>query len=181
MIVNVVITSGYATMRICANDRAAQLTTHTNPIAFSLPPVMNTKSLAWKQHGALYVAIAHGSRLSRPHWQTFTNALAGAPRPTLLWLPGTSGIDALARRRLAEGLGGQSLALLVHAQCPDRGVATALRWLGVRVGTFEPHELESASRFLAVDAGLCWRALAGLGRLPQRASQSELAQVGGRP
>jgi hypothetical protein len=76
----------------------------------------------------------------------------------ILWMDGRVWLASDARNELAAALGTSTVALVADGDL-GRGLATALRWLGVDVHTYSSTEFDQLETDLELPAGIGERLL----------------------
>jgi hypothetical protein len=122
-------------------------------------------------HGATTPADAEWA-----NWLALCRARAGKELRALVESHGSGGPNAKQRRGLGDALRGQdNLAAILTNSVVERGVITAIAWLGVRVRAFTLDQHEQAARHL----GLSREELAlAMGELPRLRQECGLRLAG---
>ena len=115
--------------------------------------------LTWA--GTLESTVAHlGASRPTVAWRLLLDRIRRSQRPLVLWLGQEANLDADARAELAAALQ-EGVRVSVIAE-ENRGLATALRWLGVDAEHFSPRQLSQVAAFLAITPSRLHDALHGL-------------------
>lgn len=123
-------------------SQASQL--HAQPI--------ERQGLVWVQAEGINVAKISGGMPSQREWREFLSHLRPSVRPLVLWIRGRIWIGSAGRSELAHAIGTSQVALVVGDDI-GRGLATALRWLGVDVNAYSTADLERLDAKLDLDRG----------------------------
>jgi hypothetical protein len=117
------------------------------------------RGLIWTQIGGLTVAKISGGVPDPRDWRAFLDHLRPSVRPVILWIRGRVWIGEAGRTELAHAIGSSSLSLVVDDDL-GRGLATALRWLGVEVNSYSYSEIDQLETNLELPDGIGDRLLA---------------------
>jgi hypothetical protein len=109
--------------------------------------------LVWTQIGGLTVAKISGGVPDPRDWRAFLDHLRPSVRPVILWIRGRVWIGSTGRAELAHAIGTSSLSLVVDDDL-GRGLATALRWLGVEVSSYSYSEIDQLETALELPDGI---------------------------
>ncbi|KIG12212.1 hypothetical protein DB30_01816 [Enhygromyxa salina] len=85
-------------------------------------------------------------------WRQFLDHLRPSVRPLVLWIRGRVWIGSAGRSELASAIGSSRVGLVVSDDI-GRGLATALRWLGVDVDAYGIADLYRLEAKLNLDPG----------------------------
>jgi hypothetical protein len=111
------------------------------------------QGLVWTQLGGLTVAKISGGVPDPREWRAFLDHLRPSVRPVILWIRGRVWIGSTGRTELAQAIGSSSLSLVVDDDL-GRGLATALRWLGVEVNSYSYSEIDQLETALELPDGI---------------------------
>jgi hypothetical protein len=117
------------------------------------PRTSERPGLIWTQIGGLTVAKISGGVPDAPTWRAFLDHLRPSVRPVILWIRGRVWIGSTGRTDLAQAIGTSALSLV----CDDdlgRGLATALKWLGVNVTSYSHTEIDQLETDLELPDGI---------------------------
>jgi len=95
-------------------------------------------------------------------WRLMLDRVHRSRRPLVLWLDDEANLGAEARSELAAAVAEGSRVAVIAESEQNRGVATALRWLGAEAQHFSLRQLSQAASWLAVDAHRLHATLHGL-------------------
>jgi hypothetical protein len=123
------------------------------------PSTPERHGLAWTQIGGLTVAKIPGGVPDPRDWRAFLDHLRPSVRPVILWIRGRVWIGSTGRAELAQAIGSSTLSLVVDDDL-GRGLATALRWLGVDVNSYSYSEIDQLETDLELPDGIGDRLLA---------------------
>ncbi len=115
--------------------------------------------LVWTQIGGLTVAKISGGVPDPRDWRAFLDHLRPSVRPVILWIRGRVWIGSTGRAELAQAIGTSTLSLVVDDDL-GRGLATALKWLGVDVNSYSHSEIDQLETDLELPDGIGDRLLA---------------------
>jgi len=122
-----------------------------NP-AGQFQPNARSQGVAWKRASHHTLARIDVTSPDPRSWRSFLDELRPAVRPLILWMRGRVWLGADSRAALAHAIGSSRVALVVEDDI-GRGLATALRWLGVEVSTYSLAELDQLETELEFEHG----------------------------
>jgi hypothetical protein len=122
------------------------------------PQPVERHGLVWTQIGGLTIAKISGGLPDKREWRDFLDHLRPSVRPVLLWIRGRIWIGSEGRTELANAIGSSQVALVVDDDL-GRGLATALRWLGVKTNAYSMSELDQLETELDLPVGISERML----------------------
>ena len=134
-----------------AGSQASTLRIPTTPHLVP-QPTPERHGLVWAQAEGVNVAKISGGLPSKRDWRKFLDHLRPSTRPLLLWIHGRVWIGSEGRSELASAIGTSSVALIVSDDI-GRGLATALRWLDVKVTAYSTTQLEQLETELDLEPG----------------------------
>ena len=117
------------------------------------PTTPERHGLVWTQIGGLTVAKISGGLPDPRTWRAFLDHLRPSVRPVILWIRGRVWIGSTGRTELAQAIGTSSLSLVVDDDL-GRGLATALKWLGVDVTSYSHSEIDQLETDLELPDGI---------------------------
>ncbi|PRQ05788.1 hypothetical protein ENSA5_01080 [Enhygromyxa salina] len=108
--------------------------------------------LVWRQVDGLNIAKISGGVPRGREWRRLLDNLRPTVRPVVLWMRGRIWIGSEGRAELAAAIGSCRVALIVDDNI-GRGLATALRWLDVKVDAYSMAELDQLETDLELEPG----------------------------
>lgn len=129
-----------------------------SPATRYAPHPVERKGLVWTQIGGLTIAKISGGLPEQREWRELLDQLRPSVRPLLLWIRGRVWIGSEGRKELAQAIGSSRVALVVDDDL-GRGLATALRWLGVKTYAYSMSELDSLETEFELPPGISERML----------------------
>lgn len=123
------------------------------------PRTAERRGLVWTHLAGLTVAKIAGGVPDPREWRAFLDHLRPSVRPVILWIRGRVWIGSTGRTELAQAIGSSRLLLVVDDDL-GRGLATALKWLGVDAESYSHSEMDQLETDLELPDGIGDRLLA---------------------